>query len=188
MPSYATPADLRRYLGEDELRRVSDRVAGMVGTDDIPKIEQALDWGWAKINSYLATVYVMPLLPCIDATGAPTWPLDLVRINCELARWWLYEKKRPQDAVDDDNSDAIKDLKRYTERDRYGRLQARLICNDGTVNPTPIDPATLATFAISVQPRPMCFDRPPCTPCAPCGQTHPHPSHRNDHNDFNTRL
>lgn len=143
---YATTDDLRKWIGQDELRRVSDLDFGDVGAEDSNRIQQALAWGAARIDAVLASVYALPLKPC-DPGPPPTWPPDLVRINCELARWYLFDKKRPDDTVEQGEASAMKDLRRYVERDEQGRLLALLVCADGALNATPLR----ATAAALVQ-------------------------------------
>lgn len=76
---YCTIDDLIKRYGERELIQRSDR--DNTGEIDNTIVQQAIDDGADEIDSYL-TQYTLPLA---------TVPVLLVRLNCDIARFNLYQ-------------------------------------------------------------------------------------------------
>jgi len=76
--SYCTAQDLIDRFSEAELIQLSDR--NNTGSIDYTVLDQAIADATAEINGYL-TAY-LPLA---------TVPANLVRIGCDLARYYLYD-------------------------------------------------------------------------------------------------
>lgn len=93
--SYCTLQDLIDRYSENELIQLSDRInAGAVDTDVINRAIADAD---GEIDGYLAGRFAAPITPI---------PKSLVRIGCELTRYYLYDDgatdpviKRYNDAV-----------------------------------------------------------------------------------------
>ncbi len=78
MSLYCTAQDLTTRFNEAELIQLTDR--NNVGSIDYTVLDQAIADATAEINGYL-TAY-LPLA---------TVPANLVRIGCDLARYYLYD-------------------------------------------------------------------------------------------------
>lgn len=79
--TYATQADMTERFGEAELIEVTDRDG--TGTIGVSVLDQALADADATIDSYLqAGGYTLPLA---------SMPPALVRIACDIARYYLYD-------------------------------------------------------------------------------------------------
>lgn len=93
--SYCTLQDLTDRYSQEELIQLSDRInAGVI---DMDVINRAIADADGEIDGYLAGRYAAPITPV---------PKSLVRIGCELARYYLYDdgateqvSKRYNDAV-----------------------------------------------------------------------------------------
>ena len=99
---YATQADMLLRFGVDEVTQLTDRVLPATGDIDSATLERALGDADSLINRYLGARYALPLL-------AP-FPSDLVRIACELARYFLHDLSVPE-AVRTNYDDAVAWLK-----------------------------------------------------------------------------
>lgn len=119
--AYATRDDL--YLaydgGSGELARLSDGVAG--STENLARINQALDFATERMNEELSKYYDMPIAAC----GVGIYPIALVAICCALARYELYDDTVPDNKVVRDYDSAIKRLK------AYGDGSLHLFCPSG---------------------------------------------------------
>jgi len=84
--SYATRQDMIDRFGEEELILLTDRdgSAGMI-VDAV--LDLALADGAATINGYIGGRYKLPLA---------TVPEVLVRLNCDIARYQLYDERAPE--------------------------------------------------------------------------------------------
>ncbi len=98
--SYASATDLEDAYGESELLQLADRDGD--GLVDDPVLIAVLARADSLIDGYLATRYALPLT-------AP-YPVALVAVECELARYWLFDDAAP-DRVKDGYDQAIAWLK-----------------------------------------------------------------------------
>ena len=92
MMTYATRDQLFTHIDGNggELSRISNRING--ATEDSDKIQQALEFATAEMNEYLAKRYALPITACgVDGFGNPIYPVGLVEICCDIARYVLYE-------------------------------------------------------------------------------------------------
>lgn len=96
---YCTLQDLIERFGEEELIQLTDREH--TGVLDELVFEQARSDAEAEIDSHLAARYILPL----DGV-----PLILVRIACEITRYYLYSA-HPTDTVKDRYEKALQTLK-----------------------------------------------------------------------------
>lgn len=96
---YATQADLEARFGIAELGELTDRVNGEVIDADV--VTRALNDARAEIDGYLAGRYQLPLA---------TVPEILVRLNCDMARYYLHDD-RVTEAVRDRYTDAVRLLR-----------------------------------------------------------------------------
>ena len=80
--SYCTAQDLIDRYGEEELIQLTDRMGE--GTYDAEVVAQAIADANADIDAHLSTRYPAPLSPT---------PSILVRIGCDLARYYLWKDK-----------------------------------------------------------------------------------------------
>lgn len=77
--SYCTLQDMVDRFGESELIQLTDRDGlNEIGT---AIVDRAIEDASAVIDGYLASVYPLPLA---------TVPPQLVRINCDVARYYLH--------------------------------------------------------------------------------------------------
>lgn len=97
---YATVQDMLDRFSQTELMQLTDPDTDTVNAD---RIETKLDDAQSVIDGRIGSVYQLPLLGCakpITAAGAApehVSPPQLVRIACDLARFWL------RDAVQEDS-------------------------------------------------------------------------------------
>lgn len=97
---YATVADMLARFSEAELAQLTDPDGAAV---DAARIETKLDDAQATIDGWIGQVYRLPLLGCAKPLTVPggeperVAPPQLVRIACDLARFWL------RDAVQEDS-------------------------------------------------------------------------------------
>lgn len=85
---YAAQSDLLERFGEDEIRQLTDRALPALGAIDGAVLTRALTDADSVINRNLGGRYAVPLT-------AP-YPTDLVRIACDLARYFLYDMMPPE--------------------------------------------------------------------------------------------
>ncbi|WP_273152838.1 gp436 family protein [Methylophaga thiooxydans] len=96
---YCTQQDLVTRYGEDELIQLTDKQnTGQLDTD---VINLAIADSDSMIDGYLGGRYSLPIEPL---------PRSLVRIACEITRYYLYENLAP-DEVKDRYNEAVKSLK-----------------------------------------------------------------------------
>ncbi len=79
---YATQADLDQRFGTAELVKLTDRATPGTGQIDATVIARALADAEAEVNGYLQGRYTLPLA---------TVPAVLVRVTCDIARYYLYD-------------------------------------------------------------------------------------------------
>ena len=91
-------AMIDRY-GNDELIQLTDRA--MAGVIDDTVLDRALEDADGEINGYLSSRFSAPINPV---------PTTLVRIACDMARYYLYDDNAT-DQVTKRYNDAVKFLK-----------------------------------------------------------------------------
>jgi phage gp36-like protein len=99
--AYAIQADLAERFGAAELVMLTDRSEPPTGAADAAVVTRALADADAEINAYLSARYPVPLA---------TVPTVIVRIACDIARYFLYED-RVTDLVRQRYEDAVSLLK-----------------------------------------------------------------------------
>lgn len=97
--SYCTLQDLIDRYSENELIQLSDRINA--GTIDINVINRAIADADGEIDGYLAGRFAAPITPI---------PKSLVRIACDITRYYLYDDLST-DKIDKRYNDAVKFLK-----------------------------------------------------------------------------
>jgi phage gp36-like protein len=97
--TYCTQQDLITRYGQDELIQLTDKQN--LGQLDTDVINSAIADADSIINGYLGSRFSLPITPI---------PRSLVRIGCELSRYYLYENLAP-DEVNDRYKQAIQMLK-----------------------------------------------------------------------------
>ncbi|MBD1584765.1 gp436 family protein [Pseudoalteromonas sp. S16_S37] len=85
--SYASTADMQTRFNQQDLVLLTERENSTPGEINIPVLEQSLIDATAEINGYLAGRYTLPL---------STVPTALVRICCDIARYFLSSDHAPE--------------------------------------------------------------------------------------------
>lgn len=84
---YATPDNMLSRFGEQDLTLLTEREDCVPGEINLALLEQALRDASAEIDGYIAGRYVLPLT---------TVPAVLERNCCDIARYFLYGDKAPE--------------------------------------------------------------------------------------------
>jgi len=84
---YATPDNMLSRFGQQDLTLLTEREDCVPGEINLALLEQALRDASAEINGYIAGRYVLPLT---------TVPAVLERNCCDIARYFLYGDKAPE--------------------------------------------------------------------------------------------
>lgn len=84
---YATPDNMLSRFGEQDLALLTEREDSVPGEINLALLEQALRDASAEIDGYIAGRYVLPLT---------TVPAVLERNCCDIARYFLYGDKAPE--------------------------------------------------------------------------------------------
>lgn len=84
---YATPDNMLSRFGEQDLTLLTEREDSVPGEINLALLEQALSDASAEIDGYIAGRYVLPLT---------TVPAVLERNCCDIARYFLYGDKAPE--------------------------------------------------------------------------------------------
>ncbi|MCG9965209.1 gp436 family protein [Shewanella cutis] len=84
---YATPDNMLSRFGEQDLTLLTEREDSVPGEINLALLEQALRDASAEIDGYIAGRYVLPLT---------TVPAVLERNCCDIARYFLYGDKAPE--------------------------------------------------------------------------------------------
>lgn len=130
MLRYATVADMLARFSEAELIQLTAPDGSAVNA---ARIEVKLDDAQATIDGWIGQVYRLPLLGCAKPVTTPGGvpelvpPPQLVRIACDLARFWLRESVSEDSDVYRRYQAAMQELKAIAE----GRAQ--LACPWGGV-------------------------------------------------------
>ena len=101
---YATLVDLQARFGEAELRERTDPDALTINE---AAVERALDDAHADADGALALVYALPLAGCTKPAPVPgnpsaveyVVPPQLMRICCDVARYYLHDNLAPEHEV-----------------------------------------------------------------------------------------
>jgi phage gp36-like protein len=96
---YASQTDLESRFGAEEILQLSDPAGS--GVLDVVVISIALNDAQATVDGYLRAAYSLPL---------PNVPHELVRVTCDLARFYLYAD-RVTEVVQKRRDEAISWLK-----------------------------------------------------------------------------
>ena len=100
---YCTQQDLEARFGAQELIQLTDRAAA--GAIDTAVLGQAIADADAQIDRKLRGRYAVPINPP---------PAELVPIACDLARYYLYGFKPPQEVKDRFDA-ALAELRDYAK-------------------------------------------------------------------------
>lgn len=84
---YATPDNMLSRFGAQDLMLLTEREDSVPGEVNLALLEQALRDASAEIDGYIAGRYVLPLT---------TVPAVLERNCCDIARYFLYGDKAPE--------------------------------------------------------------------------------------------
>lgn len=116
--AYATVADLVRRFGELELVQLTDLDNIPPSMINVAAVQDKIDDASATINGYVGQVYRLPLLGCAKPLSVPggqveyvTPPL-LVRVACDLVRYYLHDDLAPEHEVYRRFKDAMRDLEK----------------------------------------------------------------------------
>ena len=102
---YASKQDMIDRFGNDEMIQLTDR--SMAGVIDDTVLNRALEDADGEINGYLGSRFTTPVSPV---------PTTLLRIACDMARYYLYDDNAT-DQVTKRYNDSIKFLKDIAKGD-----------------------------------------------------------------------
>lgn len=95
--AYATLQTLTDQVGVDELTRSSDRDGN--GAIDPGVVERALEDASSEIDSYVGSVYKLPLNPVPGIVITYTGIIALYRMSLETGSYTEEKRKRYEDAI-----------------------------------------------------------------------------------------
>jgi phage gp36-like protein len=104
--AYASQADMIDRFGTVEIQQLTDRELPALGEIDADVLDRALADADGIVDRYLCARYSVPL--------APTYPTDIVRIACDIARYMLHDLGAPE-SVRQHYEDALKWLAAVAE-------------------------------------------------------------------------
>ena len=113
---YATAADLVARFGELELVNLTDFDNIPPSVIDVVRVETKIGDACAFVDGYIGQVYRLPLTGCVKPVTVPggsaefVAPPALVRITCDLARYYLHSDLAPEHEVYRRFLDARKEL------------------------------------------------------------------------------
>lgn len=125
MLRYATPADMLDRFSQAELIQLTDPNGQAL---DAARLTKKLDDAQAVIDGQVGRVYRLPLMGCAKPAAVPggaperVVPPQLVRIACDLARFWL------QDAVQEEADVHRRYKAAMAELQAIGDGRAQLAC------------------------------------------------------------
>jgi len=102
---YATAADLVARFGELELVQLTDLENIPPSVIDVARVETKIGDACAFIDGYVGQVYRLPLAGCAKPLTVPGGTVEyaappvLVRIACDLARYYLHDDLAPENEV-----------------------------------------------------------------------------------------
>lgn len=91
--TYCTQQDMIDRYGEEDLTQLTDR--DQTGSIDAAVLSTAIDDGGGTIDTYLSKRYALPLAQV---------PAVLKRLNCDIARYYLYGTEAPDSVADRHNA------------------------------------------------------------------------------------
>lgn len=100
---YATIADMVSRFGETELIQLTDPAAN--AAINAAMVEGRIGDAQMVIDSWIGRIYRMPLRGCAQSPAAPGDPVtyaappQLVRIACDIARFYLFKDVAPDNVV-----------------------------------------------------------------------------------------
>lgn len=103
--SYATVADMVARFGEQELVELTDLVNIPPSTINAARVEVKLADAADYLNGYVGQVYRLPLRGCQKPASVPgaepefVAPPVLVRLACDVARYYLHDDLAPENEV-----------------------------------------------------------------------------------------
>lgn len=113
---YATVADLVARFGELELVQLTDLENIPPSVIDVARVDLKIGDACAFVDGYVGQVYRLPLMGCARPAAVPgaspeyVAPPVLVRIACDLARYYLHDDLAPENEVYRRYKAAVKDL------------------------------------------------------------------------------
>lgn len=100
---YATVADLVSRFGQTELVQLTDTSNMPPSVIDAARVATKIDDAAAFVDGYVGQAYRLPLAGCAKPNGAGGFdrvaPPVLVRLTCDLARYYLYDDLAPENEV-----------------------------------------------------------------------------------------
>ncbi len=102
---YATAADLVARFGELELVQLTDLENIPPSIIDLGRVETKIGDACAFIDGYVGQVYRLPLAGCAKPLTVPGGTIEyaappvLVRVACDLARYYLHDDLAPENEV-----------------------------------------------------------------------------------------
>lgn len=111
--SYATVADMVSRFGETELIQLTDPDNVAINA---ALVEVKLGDAKAVIDGWIGRVYRLPLRGCIEPSATPggpsvlAMPPQLVRLACDIARFYLFSEVAPENVVYLRHKAALKEL------------------------------------------------------------------------------
>lgn len=135
---YATSDDLVTRYGEQELIELTDLANTPPEAIDAERVAAKIDDACAVVDSYIGQVYQLPLTGCAKPPTPPETAVEyvappaLVRITCDLARYFLHYNLAPENEVYRRYKDAMKEL------EAFAAGKAQLTCPWGGSPGTPI--------------------------------------------------
>ena len=102
--NYASVQDMVDRYGELEMIQLTDPEIAAV---QAPRIQRAIDDAQAYVDGFVGRVYRLPLAGCRKPAPAPgdplavtiVPPLQLTRVVCDVARYYLYDDLAPEHEV-----------------------------------------------------------------------------------------
>ncbi|WP_175716545.1 gp436 family protein [Burkholderia anthina] len=113
--SYAVVDDMIDRFGREELTQLTDRDNIPPSVIDEARVQIALDDASMAVDGFIGQIYRLPLRGCLKPRvpgQAPEYaaPPVLVRLTCDIARFYLYDDLSPENEVHRRYQHAKKDL------------------------------------------------------------------------------
>lgn len=114
--AYALTADLVARFGELEIVQLTDLTNYPASVIDEDRVGTAIDDACALIDGYVGQVYRLPLAGCAKPPTLPggsveyVAPPTLLRIACDLARYYLHDDLAPENEVYRRYKEALREL------------------------------------------------------------------------------
>lgn len=113
---YATVADMSARFTELEMIQLTDRDNIPPTTVDTVRVELKIADAQAFVDGYVGQVYRLPLKGCAKPATEPGGPIEyvappvLIRLTCDLARYYLHDDLAPENEVYRRYKAAVKEL------------------------------------------------------------------------------